>query len=476
MAISGEMPAELSEERLTEAEFHSVRLDREKCQGCTNCIKNCPTQAIRVRNGKAVILNERCIDCGECIRTCAHNAKKAVTDSLQNLNKYRYKVAVPAPALYSQYRTARTRNGILTALKRIGFDDVFEVAYGAEAVSNATRQYLKNNDLPRPVISTACPAVVKLVQVKFPNLIDHLLPLQAPVEVAADMARKKAESDSGYAPEEIGIFFISPCAAKMGTKYFPLKGSRSSIDEVISFQDIYMPLRGTLKTLEPDEEEDLAKASIFGVRWPNPGGESLALDISKFISVDGIKDVVEILETIDNNADDKFGDVDFMECLACKGGCLGGPLAVKNVYVAQVIMKGMRSEQNGRYKVRDLPVMDVDYHDYLWERTPEHVPVDKLDTDMVKAFAKMEKLREIRDSLPGIDCGACGAPSCMALAEDIVRESATITDCIFKLRERVRELANEMFELEGVMPPTMERHGMIGERTSTLTEEERGGS
>ena len=177
MTISGNMPTEGSENLLTKEKFHSVRLDRDKCQGCTNCIKSCPTQAIRVRNGKAVIINERCIDCGECIRICANNAKKAVTDSLDNLKNYRYRVALPAPALYSQYRTARTRNGILTALKKIGFDDVVEVAYGAEAVSNATRQYLKKDNLPRPVISTACPAVVKLVQVKFPNLIDHLLPL-----------------------------------------------------------------------------------------------------------------------------------------------------------------------------------------------------------------------------------------------------------------------------------------------------------
>lgn len=475
MTISGGRPAEIPAELLSKEKFHSVRLDRDKCQGCTNCIKNCPTQAIRVRNGKAVIINERCIDCGECIRTCSNNAKKAVTDSLDDLRNYRYTIAVPAPALYSQYRTARTRNGILTALKKIGFDDVVEVAYGAEAVSNATRQYLKENTLQKPVISTACPAVVKLVQVKFPNLIDHLLPLQAPVEVAADMARKKAEKESGFAPEEIGVFFISPCAAKMGTKYFPLKGTKSSIDEVISFQDIYIPLRGVLKTLQPEQEEDLATASIYGVRWPNPGGESLALDINKFISVDGIKDVVGILETIDNNADDKFGDVDFMECLACKGGCLGGPLTVKNVYVAQVIMKGMRSEQNGRYKVAELPRMDVDYHDYLWDRSPEHIPVDKLDTDMVKAFMKMEKMEEIRDSLPGIDCGACGAPSCVALAEDIVRESATITDCVFKLRERVRELANEMFELEGVMPPTLERKGVIGERTRNPDTHHEGG-
>ena len=69
--------------------FHSVTLDRDRCVGCTNCIKRCPTQAIRVRGGKAQIISERCIDCGECIRVCPHHAKKANHDSLSMLESYR---------------------------------------------------------------------------------------------------------------------------------------------------------------------------------------------------------------------------------------------------------------------------------------------------------------------------------------------------------------------------------------------------
>ena len=64
---------------------HSVMLQEDKCKGCTNCIKRCPTEAIRVHKGKATIINERCIDCGECIRACPHGAKHAVTDSMDML-------------------------------------------------------------------------------------------------------------------------------------------------------------------------------------------------------------------------------------------------------------------------------------------------------------------------------------------------------------------------------------------------------
>ena len=79
--------------------FHSVRLDADKCKGCTNCIKRCPTEAIRVRAGKASIISERCIDCGECIRICPHHAKRAQTDPFNKILEYKYRIALPAPTL-----------------------------------------------------------------------------------------------------------------------------------------------------------------------------------------------------------------------------------------------------------------------------------------------------------------------------------------------------------------------------------------
>ena len=70
--------------------FHSVTLNKDKCQGCTNCIKSCPTEAIRVRDGKAKIIKERCIDCGECIRICPYHAKLALTDESSELSKHKF--------------------------------------------------------------------------------------------------------------------------------------------------------------------------------------------------------------------------------------------------------------------------------------------------------------------------------------------------------------------------------------------------
>jgi Fe-S-cluster-containing hydrogenase component 2 len=94
--------------------YHSVTLDEDKCMGCTNCIKRCPTEAIRVRDGKAYIIAERCIDCGECIRICPYHAKIAVTDPLDAIDDYRYKIALPAPTLYGQFENLTSIDSVLT--------------------------------------------------------------------------------------------------------------------------------------------------------------------------------------------------------------------------------------------------------------------------------------------------------------------------------------------------------------------------
>ena len=120
--------------------FHSVRLDEDLCRGCINCVKRCPTEAIRVRNGKAKILSDRCIDCGECIRVCPHHAKKPIFDPLSVMDEFAYTIALPAPSLYGQFNNLDDVEIILRALIDMGFDDVFEVSKAAELVSDATRK------------------------------------------------------------------------------------------------------------------------------------------------------------------------------------------------------------------------------------------------------------------------------------------------------------------------------------------------
>ncbi len=428
--------------------FHSVNLDKDKCRGCTNCIKRCPTEAIRVRKGKAQIIKERCIDCGECIRVCPYFAKKAITDSPERINDYKYKVVIPAPSFYGQFDKKYSRNNILNALKTVGFDYVYEVARAAEIVSEATRQLLAEPSVKKPMISSACPGVVRLIQVRFPSLIDNIVKLESPMEVAAKIVKRKLNEKQNIPIEDIGVFFISPCAAKVTSVKSPYEKQKSYVDGVISIKDIYLKVLAALS--RPDNLSEYAEAGFEGIDWANSGGESGALGIETVLAVDGIHNVIRIFDEIEG---DRLSDVNFVEALSCTGGCLGGPLTMTNVFVAKTNLKK---------HLLEAPVSSVDkmdpgsFQELVWTSNVEYKPVMKLDQDISKAMEKLEKLESIYNGLPGLDCGACGAPNCRALAEDIVREIANENDCIFKLRQRIRDLAEEMVVLGGKVPPVLD--------------------
>lgn len=425
--------------------FHSVTLDEDKCKGCTNCIKHCPTEAIRVRNGKATIIKERCIDCGECIKVCPYHAKKAVTDPVSLINEYPFKVAIPAPSLYGQFGPSYSRERILQGLIRLGFDSVLEVSKAAEIVSDATRQILQTGNVKTPVISSACPAVVRLIQVRFPNLIPHILKLESPMEVAARIAKQRFSKEKNLPLESIGVFFISPCAAKVTSVKAPYEKKESCVSGVLAMKDIHIRLLEEMKKIPPDIDNRLVSSGFSGVGWAGSGGESFAVGNERSLAVHGIHNVIKILEEI---VEERLEEVDFVEVLSCTEGCLGGPLTVVNPFVARNNLK--RQREKARQKDFSAENKADGYQHLLWTKDMEYKPILKLDDDMLKAMMKMQKLEEINDGLPGLDCGACGAPSCRALAEDIVRELSCETDCIFKLREKVSNLANQMKELEHI--------------------------
>lgn len=188
--------------------YHSVTLKREKCKGCTNCIKRCPTEAIRVREGKARIIPERCIDCGECIRVCPYHAKVAVTDPFDSIHRFKYKIALPAPSLYGQFKNLKSIDSILKGLLGLGFDDVFEVARGADYITEFSKQQIQKWKGPWPLISSACPAIIRLIQVRFPELIENILPVESPMECAAQIAKQEFCRKHGVDEAEVGVFLL----------------------------------------------------------------------------------------------------------------------------------------------------------------------------------------------------------------------------------------------------------------------------
>ncbi len=429
--------------------YHSVRLDEEKCKGCTHCIRRCPTEAIRVKGGKARIDEERCIDCGECIRTCPNHAKYAQTDPLEAIQNFRYTVALPAPAFYAQFKFTIPLGKVLNGLLHLGFNEVFEVARGAEILAEEIVHYLRRKDLILPLISSACPAVVRLVEVKFPSLLDNLLPLDSPLGVAAKIARLGA-MEKGYRPEEIGVFFVTPCPAKV-TETRQSGEGLGRVDGAISMASIYSRLVNELHLVE--DVPGLQVAGFKGIGWARSGGEQESLGEGEYMAVDGIHNVISVFEKIEM---EELKGVVYCEAQACVGGCIGGVLAVQNPFIAKVNINHLLK----KYGIFRPPILEEmkEWHKFrvfLRERAYEAKEVLKLDRNLERALEKYQKIEELLECLPGLDCGACGSPTCRALAEDVVRGRAEEIDCPFLLRDNMLELAREIYALASKVPQTM---------------------
>lgn len=416
---------------------HSVFMQVQRCLGCTTCIKACPTDAIRVRNRKAVILGDRCIDCGKCIQVCPHKAIRSVGDPLELMGKFRYKVALPEPALFGQFHHLDDPNIVLGALLNIGFDDVFEVAAAAELLSDRARREGLPASRPLPRITSACPTVLRIIRMRFPKLIPNIEPVILPMELAAQLAREEAVKKTGLKPEEIGVFAIVPCSAKITTAHEPMTLPQAVIDGAFAINDVYIKLLGPMKEVA-QQPPKLSRTGALGLTWGYCGGESAARLEQNYVAVDGIDNVIRILEEIE---DGRLPDADFVELTACVQGCVGGCLNVENPYGAKMrlahLAHGLPDKRNS------LPFSPAARRLAAFRQELDYIPAFRLDADRGAAMEKLFKIDQLAQSLPGLDCSSCGAPSCHALAEDVVLGRASLDDCIFRVRGRVESATDD---------------------------------
>ena len=407
---------------------HSVLLDRDKCTGCTTCLKHCPTEAIRIKDGHAVINDKRCIDCGECIRNCPHQAKKAVCSKLDSMDRFKYKIALPAPTLYGQFDNLDDIDYVLDGLKKIGFDDVFEVSKAAELVSAYTRLYLKTDGIKKPIISSACPVIVRLIALRFPSLSSNILHMLPPMEVAAKLARMKAEKEHPeLKPEEIGVCFISPCPAKVSYVNNGFADYKSEVDEVVSINEVYFKLINVMGHSE--DIESLCESGIIGIGWASSGGEATAIFNEKYLAADGIENVIRVLDQVENG---NIPTLEFVELNACPGGCVGGVMTIQNPFIAKARLQSLR---------HGLPVSrnSIDSSDYipeycLFNELPQYAPITRLSDNIAESMRMMADIQKLKNFLPNIDCGACGAPNCRAFAEDVIKGKARAAACPIGVR------------------------------------------
>ena len=414
---------------------HSVLLDESKCTGCTTCLKHCPTEAIRIKNGRAFINPQRCIDCGECIRVCPHKAKKAVCGKLADMQRFKWKIALPAPTLYGQFDNLEEIDYVLDGLLKIGFDDVYEVSKAAELVTAYTRTYLKLDVVKKPAISSACPVITRLISLRFPSLSEHIIHMLPPMEVAARLAKEKAlKEHPELKPEEVGVCFISPCPAKASYVKNGFASYKSCVDEVISISDVYFQLISTMK--KSDDVPQLSESGRIGIGWARSGGEATAIFNDDYLAADGIDNVIRVLDQLENG---NIPSVEFIELNACTGGCVGGVLTIQNPFIAKARLQTLRrylpisknqiSKEDGEY----IP----DY--YLFDDLPEYMPISRLSDSIAKSMRMLADIHSFKDTLPGIDCGSCGAPTCRAFAEDVIKGLASSDECPIKALKEIRK-------------------------------------
>ena len=414
---------------------HSVLLDESKCTGCTTCLKHCPTEAIRIKNGRAFINPQRCIDCGECIRVCPHKAKKAVCGKLADMQRFKWKIALPAPTLYGQFDNLEEIDYVLDGLLKIGFDDVYEVSKAAELVTAYTRTYLKLDVVKKPAISSACPVITRLISLRFPSLSEHIIHMLPPMEVAARLAKEKAlKEHPELKPEDVGVCFISPCPAKASYVKNGFASYKSCVDEVISINDVYFQLISTMK--KSDDVPQLSESGRIGIGWARSGGEATAIFNDDYLAADGIDNVIRVLDQLENG---NIPSVEFIELNACTGGCVGGVLTIQNPFIAKARLQTLRrylpisknqiSKEEGEY----IP----DY--YLFDDLPEYMPISRLSDSIAKSMRMLADIHSFKDTLPGIDCGSCGAPTCRAFAEDVIKGLASSDECPIKALRDIRK-------------------------------------
>ncbi|MCD2435753.1 4Fe-4S binding protein [Acidaminococcus sp. NSJ-142] len=418
----------------------SVQVDREKCTGCLLCVKNCLVQAIRVRQGKAQIISDKCIDCGECIRCCPPRAIEGLADPLDRLKDYRVNLALATPSLYAQFPGDLPASILWEGLREIGFDGVFDVALAGDYVSGEMERYLAQYQGPWPVISSACPAVLRLIQTRYPELVKQVLPVLAPAEAAAIYTRRETTKRLGPDPEQVGIWFISPCPAKGTNIHQSVDVLHTAVTGSFTIASIYGPLSKAVKELREKRHEwpEATLGSSYGLSWGTWEGEVLSTGTTSYVAAQGPQEVDELLQQISLN---KLSEVRYACCYSCAGGCVGGPCVAVNKFVgnAQLHRRVQRRREREpqdrletlhRHQVcEDFPLSEG----YIKALQPR--PDPPLAEDFREALDKLSQLRQLQAELPQIDCGACGAPTCNTLAEDVVRGYAQKDDCIFVYRK-----------------------------------------
>ncbi len=416
--------------------FHALNVDEPRCIGCSRCMKICPTEAIRIHGGKAMIQEHRCIDCGRCYEVCPAQAIRIKDDDFEDIRRYPHSVALLPAVFMGQFPDDISVSKVYASLQELGFAHVMEVESAAMIYKEAKERYAREHPDVRPLISSFCPAIVRLIQIKYPSLAENVMPIKVPLDLSAMYAVQELVS-RGIPREEIGLFYITPCAAKVSAVKAPVGEEKSLIDGVINMNLLYNRVYKHIKDMGKNHQYPPLSRQRLGadaILSTLTNGERRICTAKRSYAIDGIENVMDFLDRLEN---DEVEGVEFLELRACDQSCAGALLSVDNRFLCGERMyararKAAERERNGEMP-RDREMEK--YQEYLIENStvdevqPRSMLV--LDPDISKALEKMEKIERMKVHLPQIDCGVCGAPTCEAFATDVVCQQASLHQCVF---------------------------------------------
>ena len=408
---------------------------KDRCRVCYTCVRECPAKAIKIINGQAEVLIERCIGCGNCTRVCSQGAKVyslsglQVTDLLESPCRV---VAIVAPSFPAEFTEIDDYRRFVGMMRKLGFDNVFEVGFGADLVAFEYKKILEEKSDNR-YISSDCPAIVNYIRKYHPDLVPSLAGIVSPMVAMTRVVRKKLGND-------VKIVFAGPCVAK--------KEESAEVDEALTFAELREIFRerdidaGKVTPAEFDPPE-AGKGAVF----PISRGLLQTVDIKdnafegNIIVAEGREDFQEALKEFEAG----LISGQHLELLCCEG-CIMGPGMSEGGkhYARRSFISNYVREKIKQY---DRAGWEKNIAEYSTIELKSGFTADdqRLPTPSVEEIRQeLEKMGKF-DARDFLNCGACGYETCEEHAIAIIEGLAEIEMClpmtIDKLHNSINDLA-----------------------------------
>lgn len=400
------------------------------CKHCYKCVRSCEVKSIMIRDGHAYIMPNRCILCGQCLVNCPQSAKKVQSE----LGKVKEFIASGVPVIaslssaYIGVLPYRERGQVKAALKKLGFATVCDVAEGAAL---ATREYVRllEEGTMENIITTACPSIVDLMEIHYPELLPYLAPVLSPSSIHIRMLKAR------YG-QEAKVVVVGPCIAEKEQ----VRVVRP--DAVLTFEELKKWLaeeKIEIASCEDERFEDRRPGA--NLRYPISGGLLSAVNATekgtdryRKLYVSGVKDCLDVCAAL------KTGEVKgcFIEMNACHGGCVNGPATAAEVssFKVKLDLEAILPKEAADLSLLHESARAVDVSRSFSDRSQkERIPTEEELREILKKTGKTSPEQEL-------NCGACGYPTCRDKAVAVFQRKAELNMCIPYLHERARSLSH----------------------------------